>query len=89
MQTLCKSYSAEVRRLEQSKNYSNIKIQHHQRKVVLKEQNKDLAAALQDKRSKSRPTIQQLLDDAEQVMMEALGIQQAWCRPGWAKKLHD
>ena len=78
MQTLCKSYSAEVRRLEQSKNYSNIKIQHHQRKVVmLKEQNKDLAAALQDKRSKSRPTIQQLLDDAEQVMMEALGIQRA------------
>ncbi len=43
---------------------------------MLKEQNKDLAAALQDKRSKSRPTIQQLLDE-EQVMMEALGIQQA------------
>ncbi len=45
--------------------------------ILLKRDNKDLAAALHDERSKSRLTIAQLLDDAEQVMTEALSIEQA------------
>jgi hypothetical protein len=76
--SLYKSFSAEVRKLEERNNNNNIKIEQHQRKVVLlKEHNNDLAAALQVERSKSRLAIEQLLDDAEQVMMEAKGIEQA------------
>lgn len=76
--SLCKSFSAEVRKLEERNNKNNIKIEQHQRKVVLlKEHNKDLAAALQVERSKSRLTIEQLLDEAEEVMMEAKGIERA------------
>ena len=64
--------------MEKRNNNNSIKIEQHQRKVVLlKERNADLAAALQAERSKSRMTIEQLLDDAEQVVMEAKGIEQA------------
>ena len=73
--SLCKFFSAEVRKLEERNNKNDIKIEQHQRKVVLlKEHNKDLAAALQAERSKSRLTIEQLLDEADEVMMEAKGI---------------
>ena len=76
--SVCKSFSAEVKKLEERNNKNDIKIEQHQRKVVLlKEHNKDLAASWQVERSKSRLAIEQLLDDAEQVMMEAKGIEQA------------
>lgn len=76
--SLRNSFGAEVRKMEKRNNNNSIKIEQHQRKVVLlKERNADLAAALQAERSKSRMTIEQLLDDAEQVVMEAKGIEQA------------
>ena len=75
--SLRNSFGAEVRKMEKRNNNNSIKIEQHQRKVVLlKERNADLAAALQAERSKSRMTIEQLLDDAEQVVMEAKGIEQ-------------
>ncbi len=48
---------------------------------MLKEDNKELAAALQDKRSSSRLTIGQLLDDAERVIMEAKGMNKLPMQP--------
>ena len=76
--SLRNSFGTEVRKMEKRNNNNSIKIEQHQRKVVLlKESNADLAAALQAERSKSRMTIEQLLDDAEQVVMEAKGIEQA------------
>ena len=45
--------------------------------VLLKEHNKELAAALQVEKTKSRLAIEQLLDEAEEVMMEAKGIERA------------
>ena len=76
--SVCKSFSAEVKKLEERNNKNDIKIEQHQRKVVLlKEHNKDLAASLQVERSKSRLAIEQLLDDAEDVMMEAKAIERA------------
>ena len=76
--SLCKSFSAEVRKLEERNNINDIKIEQHQRKVaLLKEHNKELAAALQVEKTKSRLAIEQLLDEAEEVMMEAKGIEQA------------
>ena len=76
--TLYKSFSAEVKKLEQRNQNNDTKIKQYKRKLeLLKEDNKELAAALQDKRRKSRLTIAQLLDDAERVIMEAKGIKQA------------
>ena len=76
--SLCKSFSAEVRKLEERNNIHDIKIEQHQRKVVLlKEHNKELVAALQVEKTKSRLAIEQLLDEAEEVMMEAKGIERA------------
>jgi len=64
--SLRNSFRAEVRKMEKRNNNNSIKIEQHQRKVVLlKESNADLAAALKAERSKSRMTIEQLLDDAE------------------------
>jgi hypothetical protein len=76
--TLYKSFSAKVKKLEQCNQNNDTKIELYKRKLeLLKEDDKELAAVLQDERRKSRLTIAQLLDDAERVIMEAKGIKLA------------
>ena len=76
--TLFKSFSAEVKKLEQMNQHNNTKIKNYQKKLItLKWDNKALAAVLHDEGSKSRLTIAQLFDDAERVIMEAEGVEQA------------
>lgn len=84
-----KSLSHEVKKFEQ-RNHDNdttikkskqhnirkdARIEHFKRKLMLvKERNRELSAALQAERSKSRLTIEKLIDDAECVMIEAQGL---------------
>ncbi len=75
---LYKSFSGEIKKLEQRNHDNDSKIELYKRKLIsLKEDKRELAEALREERSKSRLTIKQLLDDAEQVMMDAKGIKEA------------
>ncbi len=64
--------------MEQTNQHNNTKIKNYQRKLIsLKRDTKALAAVLHDEGIKSKLTVAQLFDDAEQVIMEAEGIEQA------------
>jgi hypothetical protein len=56
---LYKSFSGEIKKLEKRNNQNDSKIERYKRKLVLlKEDNRELAAVLHDERKKSRLTIE-------------------------------
>jgi hypothetical protein len=75
---LHKSFGSEIKKLEQQNIESDTKIEGYKRKLLsLKDDIKKLVAAMQDERRNSRLTIQQLLDNAEQIMLEAKDMEDA------------